>query len=116
MGAADLVLEGGGVKGAGLAGAVTALNGTFDFHRVAGTSAGAIVASFIAAGLAGDLESIMVNTDFAQFEDEGGGLLRYLGPRRPGRADPVPRRHLQGRGPARVDRLDAGQGRRPHVG
>ena len=78
MGAADLVLEGGGVKGAGLAGAVTALNGTFDFHRVAGTSAGAIVASFIAAGLAGDLESIMVNTDFAQFEDEGGGLLRYL--------------------------------------
>jgi predicted acylesterase/phospholipase RssA len=49
VGAADLVLEGGGVKGAGPAGAVAALGKTYDFHRVAGTSAGAIVASFIAA-------------------------------------------------------------------
>jgi NTE family protein len=40
MGAADLVVEGGGVKGAGLAGAVTALGKMYDFHRVAGTSAG----------------------------------------------------------------------------
>jgi NTE family protein len=79
MGAADLVLEGGGVKGAGLAGAVSALSDTYDFHRVAGTSAGAIVASFIAAGLTGELESIMIGTDFAQFEDEGGGMLRHLG-------------------------------------
>ncbi len=79
MDTADLVLEGGGVKGAGLAGAITALGETFEFHRVAGTSAGAIVASFIAAGLAGDLEAMMVETDFAKFEDQGGGLLRHLG-------------------------------------
>jgi NTE family protein len=79
MGTADLVLEGGGVKGAGLAGAVTALGSTFEFHRVAGTSAGAIVASFVAAGLTGELASMTVGTNFAQFEDEGGGMLRYLG-------------------------------------
>jgi NTE family protein len=79
MDAADLVLEGGGVKGAGLAGAVSVLGAQFDFHRVAGTSAGAIVASLVAAGRAGELESMMVSTDFAQFLDEGGGMLRHLG-------------------------------------
>lgn len=79
MDAADLVLEGGGVKGAGLAGAVVALSRRFEFHRVAGTSAGAIVASFVAAGLTDQLESIMVNTNFATFEDQGGGFLRHLG-------------------------------------
>lgn len=49
---ADLVLEGGGVKGIGLVGAVTALaNAGYTFGRVAGTSAGAIVASAIACGV-----------------------------------------------------------------
>lgn len=76
---ADLVLEGGGVKGAGLAGAVTALREQYEFHRVAGTSAGAIVASFVAAGLTDQLQSVMVNTNFATFEDQGGGFLRHLG-------------------------------------
>ena len=47
MADADLVLEGGGVKGTGLVGAITALtlaSEPYTFHRVAGTSAGAIVA------------------------------------------------------------------------
>ena len=47
---ADLVLEGGGVKGTGLLGAVTAMvkrNDPYEFQRYAGTSAGAIVASFL---------------------------------------------------------------------
>ena len=50
---ADLVLEGGGVKGIGLVGAVTKLvaNG-YTFERIAGTSAGAIVAAAVAAGIA----------------------------------------------------------------
>src|SRR3954453_10284956 len=56
MQTADLVLEGGGVKGAGLAGAVGVLGQRYTFGRVAGTSAGAIVASFIAAGLTEQLE------------------------------------------------------------
>jgi NTE family protein len=49
---ADLVLEGGGMKGIGLGGAVTALmRAGYAFPRVAGTSAGAIVAAFLAAGI-----------------------------------------------------------------
>jgi NTE family protein len=47
---ADLVLEGGGVKGIGLAGAIIALDDAgYVFPRVAGTSAGAIVSSLVAA-------------------------------------------------------------------
>jgi len=77
----DLVLEGGGVKGAGLAGAVSVLGERYRFHRVAGTSAGAIVASLVAAGLGPRLESMLVDTDFAEFLDEGvaGRLLGGVG-------------------------------------
>jgi NTE family protein len=47
---ADLVLDGGGVRGIGLVGAILALDAAgFRFRRVAGTSAGAIVASLVAA-------------------------------------------------------------------
>jgi NTE family protein len=47
---ADLVLEGGGVKGIGLVGAVLVLDEAgYRFQRVAGTSAGAIVAALVAA-------------------------------------------------------------------
>jgi NTE family protein len=46
----DLVLEGGGVKGIGFAGAVLVLaEAGYHFKRVAGTSAGAIAATLIAA-------------------------------------------------------------------
>jgi len=75
----DLVLEGGGVKGAGLAGSVSVLAETYDFHRVAGTSAGAIVAAFVAVGLQDKLESMLVDTDFSEFLDPGPGG-RLLGP------------------------------------
>jgi NTE family protein len=47
---ADLVLEGGGVKGIGLVGAVITLSDAgWRFPRVAGTSAGAICAALVAA-------------------------------------------------------------------
>lgn len=47
---ADLVLEGGGVKGIGLAGAICVLaEAGYQFPRAAGTSAGAIAAVLIAA-------------------------------------------------------------------
>jgi NTE family protein len=49
---ADLVLEGGGVKGLGTAGAVMGLlEAGYRFHRVAGTSVGAVAACFAAAGV-----------------------------------------------------------------
>lgn len=81
MSTSDLVLEGGGVKGAGLAGSVSVLAETYDFHRVAGTSAGAIVAAFVAAGLQDRLETMMIDTDFTEFLDPGvgGRLLGRLG-------------------------------------
>ncbi|MBO0845136.1 MAG: patatin-like phospholipase family protein [Nocardioides sp.] len=81
METSDLVLEGGGVKGAGLAGAVGELGRRYEFHRVAGTSAGAIVASLVAAGLEDRLERLLIDTDFASFLDTGmaGRLLGGLG-------------------------------------
>jgi NTE family protein len=81
METSDLVLEGGGVKGAGLAGAVGELSSRYEFHRVAGTSAGAIVAGLVAAGLEDRLEQLLIDTDFATFLDSGlvGRLLGGLG-------------------------------------
>ncbi len=69
----DAVFEGGGVKGAGLVGAiaVTEENG-FEFVNVAGTSAGAIVAALVAAGYrASELNDIMKSLDYSKFKDEG---------------------------------------------
>ena len=76
----DLVLQGGGVKGIGLVGAVNTLCEVSypNVQRVAGTSAGAIVASLIAAGMpSAQMEAAMRGLDYAQFED--GGLLPHLG-------------------------------------
>jgi NTE family protein len=71
---ADLVLEGGGVKGLGLVGAVLALmRAGYEFPRVAGTSAGAIVAAFLAAGVTADaLAGIMERLDYARVPDRVG--------------------------------------------
>jgi NTE family protein len=68
---ADLVCEGGGVKGSALVGAVQALTDSgYRFHRYAGTSAGAIVTSLLAAGWAPpDLKTLMTRQDFSEFED-----------------------------------------------
>lgn len=66
---ADAVFEGGGVKGIGLVGAicVTEEKG-YRWKRVAGTSAGSILASLLAAGYTGqELYEIMVNKNFADF-------------------------------------------------
>jgi NTE family protein len=68
----DLVLEGGGVKGIGLAGAYSMLEERgFEAKNIAGTSAGAITAALIAAGYRADeLKEIIVSLDFRQFQDE----------------------------------------------
>jgi NTE family protein len=69
----DIVLEGGGVKGIGLAGAYSMLEERgFEAKNIAGTSAGAITAALIAAGYRADeLKEIIVSLDFRQFQDEG---------------------------------------------
>jgi NTE family protein len=69
---ADLVLEGGGVKGIGLVGAIAVLeeNG-YVFPRVAGTSAGAIVGSLVASGVSGsDLHDLIVKLNYELFCDD----------------------------------------------
>ncbi|MFE3293532.1 patatin-like phospholipase family protein [Rhodococcus sp. NPDC059234] len=74
---ADLVCEGGGVRGIGLVGAVQALSAAgYAFPRVAGSSAGAIVAALVAAlQHAGEpvsrLHEIMAALDYRKFEDSG---------------------------------------------
>jgi NTE family protein len=68
---ADLVLEGGGVKGLGLAGAVMRLmEEGYSFQRVAGTSAGSIAGAFVAAGLdAPGLAKVMGRLDYSRVPD-----------------------------------------------
>jgi NTE family protein len=68
---ADLVFEGGGVKGIGLAGALQTLEERgYQPQNVAGTSAGAITAALLAAGYTADeLREIIVSLDYRQFQD-----------------------------------------------
>jgi NTE family protein len=81
---ADLVLEGGGVKGIGLVGAVMTLSDAgWTFPRVAGTSAGAICAALVAAlQRAGqplsELQRLMETVDYGAFM-KGDWAERHLG-------------------------------------
>jgi NTE family protein len=89
---ADLVCEGGGVRGIGLVGAVQALAAAgYEFPRVAGSSAGAIVGSMVAAlQVAGEsltrLDELMRRIDYRKFADSSvigrvplvGGVISLL--------------------------------------
>lgn len=68
---ADLVLEGGGVKGIGLVGAISVLEERgYRLNRVAGTSAGAIVGALAAARYsASELRALMEALDYTRFRD-----------------------------------------------
>jgi NTE family protein len=76
-GKADLVLEGGGVKGLGLVGATLALaEAGYEFQRIAGASAGAIVAALVASLQAtgrpvSQLEDILSTIDYTRFAPRG---------------------------------------------
>lgn len=69
----DLVLEGGGVKGIALVGAVDVLEERgYEVQRVAGTSAGSIVGALVAAGLSADeRRELMLSVDYGRFKDKG---------------------------------------------
>ena len=81
----DIVLEGGGVKGLGLAGAMAAFGDAgWSVARVGGTSAGALVGAVLAAlQQRGESPSRLVDVartlDFGKFPDRGFPG-RYLGP------------------------------------
>jgi NTE family protein len=76
---ADAVFEGGGVKGIGLVGAVSEIEKAgYTFENLAGTSAGAIVASLLAVGYSSaELKEELEKLDYNDFKDEG--LLDKLG-------------------------------------
>lgn len=69
---ADLVCEGGGVKGIALVGAICRLEKEgYTFQKLAGTSAGAIIASLLAVGYSGkELVEILFGVDFKTFMDK----------------------------------------------
>lgn len=79
---ADMALEGGGVKGIALVGAVLALDEAgYSFARVAGTSAGAIVATVIAALTKAKrpMTELKIHLDGLQFSKfMSKGRLRHL--------------------------------------
>jgi NTE family protein len=70
---ADAVFEGGGVKGIGLVGAVSEIEKAgYKFENLAGTSAGAIVASLLAVGYsAAELKKELEKLNYNDFKDEG---------------------------------------------
>ena len=67
----DLVFEGGGMKGIGLAGAVAVLEEDgYLPQNVAGASAGAITAAALAAGYSSsELKELILDLDFRRFQD-----------------------------------------------
>lgn len=74
----DLVLAGGGVKGVGLVGAVVKLmEAGYRAYRVAGTSAGSIVGSIVAAAAKSnrlgpqDIGELALSLDYGKFLDPG---------------------------------------------
>jgi len=85
---ADLVLEGGGVKGIALVGAVSQLTEAgYHLARVAGSSAGAVVGALVAAGMPPErMAAVMRGLDYRRLRDKGaldrvplvGGALSVL--------------------------------------
>src|SRR5688500_3197283 len=67
----DLIIEGGGVTGIGLAGALATLEEReYRPQNIAGTSAGAITAALLSAGYsAAELREIIITLDYRQFQD-----------------------------------------------
>ncbi|MDF0727324.1 patatin-like phospholipase family protein [Cytobacillus sp. S13-E01] len=75
----DGVLSGGGIKGFALIGAYKALEEKgFQFKRLAGTSAGSIIAAFIAAGYTStEIIKMMDEVDVSDFLDERKTILPF---------------------------------------
>ena len=75
----DGVFSGGGLKGFALVGAYQVLEEKgYQFHRVAGTSAGAILACFIAAGYSGkEIEQMLNEQDFSELLDPRRTLFPF---------------------------------------
>ena len=73
----DGVFSGGGIKGYSLLGGFQELEERgFTFHRTAGTSAGSIIAAFIAAGYTGEeMEKLFLDINLSGLLDRRYGLI-----------------------------------------
>jgi NTE family protein len=71
---ADVVFEGGGIRGIGYVGALNYMEESgYRWARAAGTSVGALIASLISAGYtAKELKKILIETNFEKFRDRSG--------------------------------------------
>lgn len=69
----NAVFEGGGVRGIGFAGAITAMEDAgYEFAEVVGSSAGAIAAALIAAGYSGkEIREELNRVNYAKFREKG---------------------------------------------
>lgn len=79
---ADIVCEGGGVKGIALLGAIRYLEEQgYTFERYAGTSVGAIVTSLLAVGYTGnDIKKLLLELNFKDFYEKNKlNLLPFIG-------------------------------------
>ena len=111
----DLVFEGGGVKGIGLAGAYAHLDAQgFQPQRVAGTSAGAITAALVAAGYTGDelRRLVLEEMRYRAFADggrwplsQGIEMLRHKGLHPGSFFQGWMQEHLEGKGITRFGQL-----------
>lgn len=69
----DAVFEGGGVRGIAFIGAICCLEDKgYEFYRLAGTSAGAVIAALLAAGYTGKELNLLIETDFSRLLDRDG--------------------------------------------
>ena len=76
----DLVCEGGGIKGIALLGAIYYLNEQgYEFKKIAGTSAGAIVASLLAVGYKGNELKDAIKNEIKQKQSNLKGQNISLG-------------------------------------
>lgn len=65
------VFEGGGVKGIGIAGALEVAEMHYQWERVAGTSAGSIIAALVAANYsAEEIKKLILSIDFSLWRDK----------------------------------------------
>jgi NTE family protein len=101
----DLVFQGGGVLGIGLVGAYSVLDDLeFKPQNVAGTSAGSIVATLIAAGYSGkQIRDIIFDQEFSDFIDP---VVPVLGDSWPGIVSAILSKHGVYRGEKFKARLD----------
>lgn len=79
----DAVFEGGGIKGLAFIGAVEVLEDAgYKWERLAGTSAGSIIATLLATGMnAREIKTALLKFPFEQLEWEKGlNRIPYLGP------------------------------------